>query len=38
MECFTKIQKMVDKVKDLEKNLEIVSHINLKMESLRVKI
>jgi hypothetical protein len=38
MECFTEIQKMVDKVKMLEKHLEIVSQINLKMESLQVKI
>ena len=29
---------MVDKVKVLEKHLEIVSQINLKMESLQVKI
>ena len=29
---------MADKVKVLEKHLEIVSHINLKMESLQVKI
>ena len=29
---------MVDKVKVLEKHLEIVSQINLKMESLHVKI
>ena len=38
MECFTEIEKMVDKVKVLEKHLEIVSQINLKMESLQVKI
>ena len=38
VECFTKIQKMVEKVKTLEKHLEIVSQINLKMESLQVKI
>lgn len=38
MECFTKVQKMVDKVKNLEKHLEMVSQINLKMESLQVKI
>ena len=38
MEGFTEIQKMVDKVKVLEKHLEIVSLINLKMESLQVKI
>ena len=29
---------MVEKVKSLEKHLKIVSHINLKMESLEVKI
>ena len=38
MECFTKIQRMADKVKDLEKHLEIVSIINLNMESLQDKI
>lgn len=38
VECFTEIQKMAEKVKALEKNLEIVSQINLKMESLPVKI
>ena len=38
MECFIEIQKMADKVKVLEKHLDIVSHINLKMESLQVKI
>lgn len=38
MECFTEIQKMVDKVKVLENHLEIVSQINLKMESLQVNI
>ena len=38
MECFTKIQKMVDKVKMLEKHHEIVSQVNLKMESLQAKI
>ena len=38
MECFTEIQKMDDKVKVLEKHLEIVSQINLKMESLQAKI
>ena len=38
MECFTEIQKMTDKVKVLEKHLEIVSHFNVKMESLQVKI
>ena len=34
MKCFTKIQK----VKVLENHLEVVSQINLKMESLQVKI
>ena len=29
---------MADKVKALEKHLKIVSHINLKMESLQVKV
>ena len=38
VECFTEIQKMDKKVKTLEKHLEIVSQINLKMESLQVKI
>ena len=38
MECLMEIQKMDEKVKDLEKHLEIVSKINLKMESLQVKI
>ena len=38
MECFTIIHKVADKVKVLEKHLEIVSQINLKMESLQVKI
>ena len=38
VECFTIIQKMAHKVKVLEKHLEIVSQINLKMESLQVKI
>ena len=38
VECFTKIQKLVEKLKALEKYLEIVSRINLKMESLKTKI
>ena len=38
MECFIEIQKMADKVKMVEKNLEIVSQINQKMRSLHVKI
>jgi hypothetical protein len=37
VECFKEIQKMEEKVKDLEKHLEIVSQINLKMESLQAK-
>ena len=32
------IQKMADKFKTLEKNLEIVSQINQRMESLQAKI
>ena len=38
VECFTEIQKMVEKGKALEKHLEIVSQINLKMESLETNI
>ena len=38
VECFTKIQKMAEKVKALEKHLKIVSQINLNMESLQAKI
>ena len=38
VECLTEIQKMTEKVKSLEKHLEIVSQINLKMESLKAKI
>ena len=38
VEFFTEIQKMAEKVKALEKHLEIVSQINLKMESLQTKI
>ena len=39
MECFTEIhEKMVDKVKMVEKHLEIVSQVNQKMRSLQVKI
>ena len=38
VECFTKIQKMEDKVKALEKHLEIVSQISQRMESLHTKI
>ena len=38
MECFTKIQKMVDKVKMVEKHLEIVSQANQRMRHLQAKI
>ena len=38
VECFTEIQKLAEKVKDKEKHLEILSQINLKMESLQTKI
>jgi hypothetical protein len=38
VECFMEIQKMAEKVKALDKHLEIVSQINLKMESLQAKI
>ena len=38
VECFIGIQKMAEKVKALQKHLEIVSQINLKMESLQTKI
>ena len=38
VECFMEIQKMAEKVKALEKHLEIVSQTNLKMESLQTKI
>ena len=38
MECFTEIQKMAEKVKMVERHLEIVSQINQKMRSLQVKI
>ena len=34
VEFFTKVQKMAENVKALEKYLEILSQINLKMESL----
>ena len=36
--CFTEIHKVAEKVKALEKHLEIMSQINLKMESMQVKI
>ena len=38
VECFTEVQKMAKKVKALEKHLDILSQINLKMESLQTKI
>ena len=38
MECFTMIQKMADKMKMVEKHLEIVSQTNQRMRSLQVKI
>ena len=38
VECFTEVQKMEKKVKTMEKHLEIVSQINLKMESFQTKI
>ena len=38
VECFMEIQKMAENGKALEKHLKIVSQINLKMESLQVKI
>ena len=38
VECFTKIQKMDEKIKALESHLEIVSQTNSKMQSLQVKI
>ena len=38
VECFIEVQDMVEKVKAMEKHLEIVSQINLKMESLQTKI
>ena len=38
MECFTEIQKMVIKVKIVEKHLEIVSQTNQRMRDLQAKI
>ena len=38
MECFTKLQKIADKVKMVEKHLEIVSQTNQRMRSLQAKI
>ena len=38
MECFTEMQKMVNKVKMVEKHLEIVSQTNQRMIDLQAKI
>ena len=38
MECFTKIQKMANKVKIVGKHLEIVSQTNQRMRDLQAKI
>ena len=38
MECFTEIQKMVDKMKSVERHLEIVSQTNQRMRDLQAKI
>ena len=38
MECFTEMQKMADKVKMVEKHLEIVSQTNQRMRDLQAKI
>ena len=38
MECFAEIRKMVDKVKMVEKNLEIVSQTYQRMRDLQAKI
>ena len=38
VECFIQIQKMEDKVKALEKHLEIASQISQKMESLHIEL
>ena len=38
MECFTEIQKMADKVKMMEKQLEILYQVNQRMRFLQVKI
>ena len=37
MECFTTIQKMADKMKMVEKHLEIVSQTNQRMRALKAK-
>jgi hypothetical protein len=38
MECFNEIKKMADKVKMIEKHLEIVSHTYQRMRDLQAKI
>ena len=38
MECFIEIQKMANKMKMVEKHLEIVSQTNHRMRSLQAKI
>ena len=38
MECFTVIQKMADKMKMVEKHLEVVSQTNQRMRALQDKI
>ena len=38
MECFTEIQKMADKVKIVEKHLEMISQTNQMMRDLQAKI
>ena len=38
MECFDKVKKMADKVKMIEKHLDIVSQTHLKMRDLQEKI
>ena len=38
MECFDKVKKMVDKVKMIEKHLDIVSQTHQKMRDLQGKI
>ena len=38
MECFVEIQKMADKIKNVEKHLEIVSQTNQRIRDLQAKI
>ena len=38
MDCFAKIKKMVDKVKMVEKHLEIISQTNQRMRNLQARI